>query len=150
MLSKYVRSTSLSAIAYSANFNDLVNKPFSFNNGNIGIGTENTGPFKLAVEGTIGARKLKITQAVPWADYVFNDDYKLRSLQEVEKFIQQYKHLPEVPTTKEINEQGLDVAETQALLLKKIEELTLYMIEMKKENLILKNRIKKLEKSQKK
>ena len=138
MLSKYARSSSLSALAYSGNFNDLTNKPFSITNGNIGIGTANAGSFKLAVEGTIGARKLTITQA-PWADYVFNADYKLRSLQEVEKFIKQYKHLPEVPTTREITEQGLDVAETQALLLKKIEELTLYMIEQEK-------RIKELEK----
>ena len=66
-------------------------------------------------------------------------------MQEVEKFIKQYKHLPEVPTTREITEHGLDVAETQALLLKKIEELTLYMIELKKENEKLKSHNSKIE-----
>jgi hypothetical protein len=115
--------------------------------GNVGIGTTTPGSYKLAVEGTIGARKMKITQqGIPWADYVFQDDYQLRSLEALDKYIQQYKHLPEVPTTKEVNENGLDVADTQALLLKKIEELTLYMIELKKQNEQLTNRVKKLEK----
>jgi hypothetical protein len=113
-------------------------------NGNIGIGTSNTIPYKLSVEGTIGARKLKITQDINWADYVFDKDYQLMPLLDVEKFIAKNKHLPEVPTTKEINEQGLDVAETQALLLKKIEELTLYMIELKKENNQLRDELNKV------
>jgi hypothetical protein len=90
---------------------------------------------------------MKIMQTgIPWADYVFHDDYQLRSLEALDKYIQQYKHLPEVPTTQEVNENGLDVADTQALLLKKIEELTLYMIELKKQNEQLTNRVKKLEK----
>ena len=115
--------------------------------GNVGIGTTTPGSYKLAVEGTIGARKMKITQqGIPWADYVFHDDYQLRSLDALDKYIQQYKHLPEVPTSQEVNENGLDVADTQALLLKKIEELTLYMIELKKQNEQLTNRVKKLEK----
>jgi hypothetical protein len=64
-----------------------------------------------------------------WSDYVFNDDYKLRSLSSLESFIKQNKHLPEVPSAKEVEEKGISVGDNQALLLKKIEELTLYVIE---------------------
>ncbi|MFL9485769.1 hypothetical protein ACI6Q2_23525, partial [Chitinophagaceae bacterium LWZ2-11] len=102
--------------------------------GNVGIGTTNTGSNKLAVEGTIGARKLKITQITPWPDYVFDSSYVLTPLAQVEQFIKDNKHLPDVPSAKEVTDKGLDVGDNQAMLLKKIEELTLYMIEMKKEN----------------
>ncbi len=99
--------------------------------GNVGIGTTNPGTYKLAVEGVLGARALKITLA-SWADFVFNDDYKLKSLSEVENFIKKHKHLPEVPTAVEIEKNGLDVAEIQAKQMQKIEELTLYLIELNK------------------
>lgn len=100
--------------------------------GNVGIGTNAPGPYKLAVEGTIGARKVKVTQANPWADYVFEAGYQLPSLKEVETYIQQYKHLPEVPSAQEVNKDGLDLGDNQAVLLKKIEELTLYVIDINK------------------
>ena len=116
---------------------------------NVSIGTSDPGQYKLAVDGILGARKIKVTQA-SWSDYVFNDGYHLRPLSQVENFIKENKHLPEVPTAKEVERNGVDVGETQALLLKKIEELTLYMIEMKKENDNLKNRIIKLEQDAKK
>lgn len=102
-----------------------------FTNGNVGIGTTTPGNYKLAVEGIIGARKLKIT-AGSWADYVFDSSYELKPLDQVEKFIAENKHLPDVPTTEEIKKEGMDVGDNQALLLKKIEELTLYMIEQNK------------------
>lgn len=113
--------------------------------GNVGIGTSNPGIYKLAVEGTLGARKIKVTQASPWADYVFDSSYQLKPLTELEKFIKINKHLPDVPTAREVEKEGIDVGENQALLLKKVEELTLYMIEIKKENCLLKQRIEKLE-----
>lgn len=71
---------------------------------------------------------------ISWPDYVFEKSYTLRPLAEVEKFIDQNKHLPEVPSANEIATNGLNTAEMDAALLKKIEELTLYMIEMKKQN----------------
>jgi len=102
--------------------------------GNVGIGTTSPGSYKLAVEGAIGARKVKVTQA-SWADFVFHPDYELPTLQEVERFIKANRHLPEIPSAREVESDGLDVGEMNKKLLQKIEELTLYMIEMKKESI---------------
>ncbi len=102
--------------------------------GNVGIGTRNPGPYRLAVEGTVGVRKLKVTQVNPWADFVFDPSYELKPLSQIEAFIKENRRLPEVPSAKEVEKNGVDVGETAALLLKKIEELTLYVIDLKKEN----------------
>lgn len=99
--------------------------------GNVGIGTTTTGSYKLAVEGTIGARRIKVTQEL-WADYVFDSSYQLAPLQQVEHFIQQNKHLPDVPSAAAVKKDGLDLGDNQAVLLKKIEELTLYIIAQNK------------------
>ena len=119
-------------------------------NGNVGIGTSDPGSFKLAVEGKLGARKVVVTQTVPWPDYVFQPTYQLPSLKEVEAFIKANKHLPGVPSAKEVEEKGLDVGENQALLLKKIEELTLYLIEVNKKVEELKLENSELKKNTKK
>jgi len=96
----------------------------------VGIGT--TSPqSELAVNGTITSKKVKVT-LTGWSDYVFNDDYHLRPLNEVERYVQQNHHLPEVPSAEEVKKDGLDVGDNQATLLKKIEELTLYVIEQNK------------------
>jgi len=87
---------------------------------------------KLAVNGNIYAQKLKITQD-GWADYVFDPGYHLRPLRELQSFIQTNKHLPEIPSAAEVEKNGIDVGDTQTILLKKIEELTLYMIEQNKQ-----------------
>jgi len=100
--------------------------------GNVGIGTSDPGTYRLAVEGTIGARKIKVTQG-SWADYVFKPEYKLRPLSELEAYIKKYKHLPDVPSEQEVLGKDMDISETQVLLLKKIEELTLYIIQQQKE-----------------
>ncbi|GAL84617.1 hypothetical protein MYP_1845 [Sporocytophaga myxococcoides] len=81
-----------------------------------------------------------------WADYVFEPTYKLKPLEEVEQFIKENKHLPEVPSAKKVEADGIDVAEMDAILLKKIEELTLYMIELKKENAEMKKELELLQK----
>lgn len=95
----------------------------------VGIGTANTGSYALAVEGTIGARKVKVTQAA-WADYVFEPAYKFPSIYEVEQFVKQHKHLPGIPSEKEVAEKGIDVGEMNKMLLQKIEEQMLYIIEL--------------------
>jgi hypothetical protein len=98
---------------------------------NVGIGTT-TPQEKLSVNGTVCATKVRVSQTGCWADYVFNTGYRLRSLREVEQYINENHHLPEVPTTEEVEKSGLDVGDNQATLLKKIEELTLYVIEQNK------------------
>lgn len=105
----------------------------SFSQGNVGIGTSNPGQYKLAVEGIVGARKVVVTQQ-QWADYVFADGYELKSLEFVEKAIKRQKHLPGVPSSKDVAEQGLDIGNMQSKLLEKIEELTLYVIDLNKVN----------------
>jgi len=107
------------------------------NTGSVGVGTLTPGTYKLAVEGTIGARKVKVTQAA-WADFVFHPDYKLPSLQEVASYIKTNQHLPEIPSAAEVEKEGLDLGEMNKKLLQKIEELTLYIIE-------LENRVEKIE-----
>lgn len=114
-------------------------------NGSLMLGVKTPGSYKLAVAGTIGAKKLQITQS-GWADYVFNPGYKLPSLAEVEAHIQANHRLPEIPSEKEISEKGLDVAEMQKLQMQKIEELTLYLIEEHKANLKLQQEVAELKK----
>ncbi|MBN9297727.1 MAG: hypothetical protein J0I41_11975 [Filimonas sp.] len=118
--------------------------------GNVGIGTFNPTE-KLSVDGNIRSRKVIVTQT-GWSDYVFDPSYKLPSLDSVAAFVQENKHLPEVPSAATVIKEGLDVGEMQKLLLQKIEELTLYVIdlkkensEMKKENAALKQRVEKIE-----
>ncbi len=86
----------------------------------------------LRLDGEFRARTVRVTQNI-WADYVFEPNFKLRSLQEVENFINTHKHLPDVPAQKEIKDKGLDVGEMQKIQMQKIEELTLYLIEQSKQ-----------------
>jgi hypothetical protein len=121
--------------------------------GDVGIGTINPDA-KLTVAGNIHAREVKITvNAGVVPDYVFANGYKLKSLQEVEEYIKKNSHLPEIPSAKEIEKNGLMLAEMNMGLLKKMEEMTLYMIEqdkemknLKKENEILKSFSERLSK----
>ncbi|WP_291119225.1 hypothetical protein [Empedobacter sp. UBA7248] len=102
----------------------------AISNGNVGIGTSNP-KNKLDVNGTVHAKEVKIDMD-GWADYVFKKEYDLPTLQEVEMHIQEKGHLPNIPSEKEVLENGISVGETQKLLLQKIEELTLYIIEQNK------------------
>ena len=102
-------------------------------NGSVGIGTTSTGPHKLAVEGSVGAREIKVqAPGTGWSDFVFEEDYNLRSLKEVENFISENNHLPDIPSETEVTESGINLGEMDAKLLQKIEELTLYLIEQNK------------------
>ncbi len=113
-------------------------------NSNVGVGT--TSPqSKLAVNGTITAKEVKVTQS-GWSDYVFAEDYRLLSLNELETYVGTEKHLPGIPSAKEVEKNGLEIADTLSKQMQKIEELTLYMIQLKKENEQLKERITALEK----
>lgn len=101
-------------------------------NGNVGIGTL-TPNAKLAVNGNIRAREIKVENA-KWPDYVFAKDYRLPSLKETEQYIKDKGQLPGMPSAEEVRANGIDLGDMNARLLQKIEELTLHLIEMKKEN----------------
>lgn len=111
---------------------------------NIGIGTANfvdgSDTYRLSVDGAIRAHRVRVYTT--WADYVFEKNYNLPTLEEVEKHIQREGHLKDIPSAKEVEEKGIELGEINKLLLQKIEELTLYMIEMKKEINTLKTQIK--------
>jgi hypothetical protein len=140
------------------NISSEANLGGAYFSGNVGIGTTNTNGAKLAVNGDIHTKKIKVTLQ-GWPDYVFADDYKLKSLEEIEAHIKAKKHLPGIPSQKEIEENGLDLGDMQAKMMEKIEELTLHSIEMNKAlkqlkiqnaklkiaNSELENRVKKLE-----
>ncbi len=116
--------------------------------GNVGIGTDlssNPNNYTLAVNGTIAAKEVKVEiTSSTWSDYVFSDNYKLKSLKEVENFINEKNHLPDIPTAKEVEDNGVNLGEMDAKLLQKIEELTLYIIEQNKKIEDLQSQINEL------
>lgn len=121
-------------------FNTMGNS-FINNEGKVGIGTT-TPREKLDVNGTLVAKKARIegvliatklmARSNVWADYVFEEDYRLKPLKELESYINANKRLPDVPTTNEIVESGIDLAKMNIILLKKVEELTLHLIDLNK------------------
>lgn len=123
-------------------------------NGNVGIGTNNPGSYKLAVEGKIGAREIVVTLDSPWPDYVFGKDYKKMNLAEIEKYVKQNSHLPGIPSAEDLyKEKGLAIGNMQVLQMQKTEEIFLYLIELNKkvevlniENAELRKKIEELKK----
>lgn len=103
--------------------------------GSVGIGTTNfVGGFhKLYVGGSIIAEEMTAKLEADWPDYVFSADYEMMSNEALRAFIKENGHLPGIPTAAEVNQNGIEVAKTEALLLEKIEELTLRLLEMDKE-----------------
>jgi len=100
-------------------------------NGNVGIGT--TAPDqKLTVKGKIHAEEVIVDLNVPLADYVFGKDYELMPLHQVDQYVQENSHLPDMPSATEVKEKGMGVGEMQNKMLQKIEELTLYVIQQDK------------------
>lgn len=99
--------------------------------------------YKLGVDGDIICKRA-VVQITDWADFVFKPDYKLMPLEEVASFIKENKHLPNIPSEKAVMENGMDVSEMNKLLLQKVEELTLYLIELKKENEFIKAKLDRL------
>lgn len=108
----------------------------------LGIGTTNftdgSDTYRISVKGAIRADRVRVYTT--WADYVFNKEYNLPSLEEVEQHIKDNGHLKDIPSAKEVEEKGIELGEMNKLLLQKIEELTLYIIEMNKEINTLKSK----------
>jgi len=100
-------------------------------NGNVGIGTA-TPSEKLSVNGKIRAHEIKVETA-NWPDYVFEENYSIPSLAAIENYIKINKHLPEMPSAVEVEKNGLNLGQNNAMLLKKIEELTLILIDKDKQ-----------------
>ncbi|MFV0312260.1 MAG: hypothetical protein ACK5KN_11510 [Dysgonomonas sp.] len=124
-------------------FNYGINKIITIRHDHkVGILTQNPS-CALDVAGTIRSKEVKI-EATGWSDFVFNKNYDLPKLSEVEKHINEKQHLPGIPSEKEVLENGISVGEMQAKLLQKIEELTLYIIEQDKQNKDLQKQIDEL------
>ena len=110
-------------------------------NGKVIIGTEiqnnnNNDNYKLFVEKGILTEKLKVanrTDYINWSDFVFDDDYQLMPLKDLETYIEKNNHLPEIPTAEDVTNNGVDIVDMEAKLLQKVEELTLYVIQLQKE-----------------
>jgi hypothetical protein len=109
--------------------------------GNVGIGTTdygawtlNNSTYKLAVGGSMIATAVTVKLVANWPDYVFKKDYTLPSLTDVKTYIDQNQHLPEIPSAQQMEKEGVNLGEMNKLLLKKVEELTLYLIEKDKQD----------------
>ncbi|WP_299158702.1 hypothetical protein [uncultured Tenacibaculum sp.] len=100
--------------------------------GNVGIGTTDTKGFKLGVNGKIATTEVKVATYANWADFVFEKEYNLQTLNEVEKHIKEKGHLKDIPSAAEVKKEGFFLGEMDAKLLQKIEELTLYTIQQEK------------------
>jgi hypothetical protein len=115
----------------SSDPNSMATRVVFKNNGNVGIGTS-TPDSKLTVKGVIHAEEVKVDLSVPGPDYVFASDYPLASLEDTKAYIEQNKHLPGIPSSDEMQQNGVNLLEMNMKLLEKVEELTLYVIEQKK------------------
>lgn len=155
-VSAYANGPSIKQTSYFDNWK-IMDEPFDFSNDkshkliyknvfgdNVGIGTE-TPLSKLDVRGKILADEVEIKVLPRGADFVFAEDYNLPSLSEVEAHIKEHKHLPEIPSEKQMQENGLNMSDFQIKLLQKIEELTLYTIQQEKRIQSLENQLKSKE-----
>jgi len=131
----FFRGGSMTGGFITFNTNDNSEKMRINNNGNVSIGTTASDPTDalLTVNGSIHAKELRIDLDAPLADFVFDSDYKLMPLNQLEQYVNVNNHLPEMPSAVEVSKKGLSVGEMQNKLLQKIEELTLYAIQLKKE-----------------
>jgi len=108
------------------------NKLIYFKDDKVGIGAPPKGTHNLYVAGGITTEEVKVRIQSNWTDYVFNESYPLQPITELENFIKENKHLPGVPSSEEVDKNGIELGEMNSILLKKIEELTLYMISQDK------------------
>lgn len=119
---------------------------YTYSLGSIGVGTTNTKGYLFAVNGNVVATKLKVATYASWPDYVFQEDYPLLPLTQLEEFINKHRHLPGFDNATSINNNGYDIADMDAKILKQIEEIYLHMIELQQKNTLLREKISTLEK----
>ncbi|MCB9201484.1 MAG: hypothetical protein H6604_00335 [Flavobacteriales bacterium] len=148
-------SNGVSSTIWQVNNNEIS----LINDGNIRIGNVSNndviGNYKLSVDGKLWAEEIEVVETIAangfrttpkqWADKVFEEEYDLKDLQEVQKFIEENGHLPEIPSEKEVKENGVELLEMNVLLLQKVEELTLYILKQQQEIQEMKSRLDKVE-----
>jgi hypothetical protein len=128
--------TDAQAASYSRmriNSNGVVDIPGQLHLGQLSPLSPHT-DYRLAVDGKLLAKSIYVTDASKWADFVFEPSYKLMALPTLESYLQKNKHLPYIPSAKEVEANGYNVAEMDAKLLRTVEELTLQVIELAKQN----------------
>lgn len=136
----------------SVSENSLLERMSITDGGDVLIGTTNEAlgdGYRLRVNGRIISEEVKVQLQAQWPDYVFAKNYDLKPLEEVEKYIQTNHHLPNIPSATEIESSGLEIGEMQRKMMEKIEELTLYMIELKKENESMKKQLEAIKNAKK-
>jgi hypothetical protein len=133
---------------YNARIILVNNKTLGIYADGVGIGTEVTNGYKLAIAGNAVAEEIVVKLQQDWPDFVFSNEYELLSLSELEKSIEQNNHLPGIPSKSEVKKNGIPLGEMQGKLLQKIEELTLYLIEQEKKILELEKTLKTLKENQ--
>ena len=111
----------------------------------MGIGTTDTQGYRLAVAGNVVAEEVKVALQVNWPDYVFDKEYELPSLEQVEKHINENGYLMHMPSASEVEENGILIGEMNAKLLRKIEELTLYTITQEKKIKLLEQQVEAIQ-----
>lgn len=99
---------------------------------------------KLTVDGTVRAREVKV-ESVNWPDYVFDKDYTIFPIPQLKTFLEEYKHLPGIPSAKEVHKTGINLSTAVEMLLKKIEELNLYIIDQHGQIVDIQNKLRRLE-----
>ncbi|MDR1112867.1 MAG: hypothetical protein LBL18_03815 [Bacteroidales bacterium] len=114
--------------------------------GSVAIGTTDAKGYRFAVAGNMIAEQIFCKLQQNWPDFVFNDNYNLKPLPTVEQYIKAHNHLPDVPAATEVEEAGIDLGQMNAILLQKIEELTLYLIEQNKKIEDLQKQVKQIQK----
>ena len=92
----------------------------------------------MQCDGQVKTKSLKVTLD-GWSDFVFDDGYRLPTLAELEQYVKAHRHLPDIPSAAEVEQEGVDLGQMNALLLQKVEELTLYVIDLQKQIDELKN-----------
>lgn len=118
---------------------------FHSTDSSVSIGTsEKANGYKLSIGGKIMTEGIRVQSVANWPDFVFSSNYSLSSLEDLEKYINKNGHLPNIPSAKVVKKEGISLEEMDSKLLQKIEELTLYVIDINKENQKLKNEIKLL------
>ncbi|MEO9802671.1 MAG: hypothetical protein ABJF04_05450 [Reichenbachiella sp.] len=131
-------------LRFSTNYGNVIERMRITSTGNVGIGTTQPDS-KLAVNGTIHSKEVRVDLS-GWSDFVFEKDYELLTLEEVEEHISEKGHLPEIPSEAEVTKDGINLGVMNAKLLQKIEELTLHLIEMNKQLKAQNEEIEKLKK----